>query len=216
MISLSGGFRPSRALVIGAHSDDIEIGCGGTILDLAGRFPTLDVTWVVLAAVGDRRKEATDGASRFLGGISEPVVLVEAFRERYFPHLVELKEFFDELGKTNQPDVIFCPWSGDAHQDHRTVAELTHNTFRSHMILEYEIPKTDGDLGKPTIYADLPADLVQRKLELLQECFPSQAHRSWFDPEVFRGLMRLRGMESQSSSGFAEAFHCRKLKISGP
>ena len=216
MISLSGGFRPSRVLVIGAHSDDIEIGCGGTILDLVTRFPSVDVTWVVLAAIGDRRKEATDSASRFLAPNADPVVLVEGFRERYFPHLVELKEFFDELGKTTDPDVIFCPWSGDAHQDHRTVAELTYNTFRSHLVLEYEIPKTDGDLGKPTIYADLPTDLVRRKLELLQECFPSQAQRSWFDPEVFRGLMRLRGMESQSSSGFAEAFHCRRLKIAGP
>ena len=215
MISLSGGFRPSRVLVIGAHSDDIEIGCGGTILDLVTRFPSLYVTWVVLAAIGDRRKEATDSASRFLAGKADAVVLVEGFRERYFPHLVELKEFFDELGKTTDPEVVFCPWSGDAHQDHRTVAELVHNTFRSHLILEYEIPKTDGDLGKPTVYADLPAELVGRKLELLQECFPSQGQRSWFEPDVFRGLMRLRGMEAQSSSGFAEAFHCRRLKITG-
>ncbi|HJQ95520.1 MAG TPA: PIG-L deacetylase family protein, partial [Acidimicrobiia bacterium] len=183
MISLSGGFRPSRVLVIGAHSDDIEIGCGGTILDLVTRFPSLYVTWVVLAAIGDRRKEATDSASRFLAGKADAVVLVEGFRERYFPHLVELKEFFDELGKTTDPEVVFCPWSGDAHQDHRTVAELVHNTFRSHLILEYEIPKTDGDLGKPTVYADLPAELVRRKLELLQECFPSQGQRSWFDPD---------------------------------
>ncbi|MGH8925076.1 MAG: PIG-L deacetylase family protein [Acidimicrobiia bacterium] len=215
MISLSEGFRPARVLAIGAHSDDIEIGCGGTILDLVSRFPALEVTWIVLAAVGDRRKEASESARRFLSSNATPVVLVEAFRERYFPHLVELKEFFDELGKTNDPDVIFCPWSGDAHQDHRTVAELTHNAFRSHLILEYEIPKVDGDLGQPSIFADLPADVVRHKLGLLAEGFPSQAHRNWFDPEVFRGLMRLRGMELQSDSGFAEAFHCRKLRITG-
>lgn len=215
MISLSDGFRPSRLLAIGAHSDDIEIGCGGTILDLVARFPSLDVTWVVLTAMGDRRKEAIDSAGRFLSVIPNPVVHVEAFRERYFPYLVELKEFFDELGKTTDPDVIFCPWSGDAHQDHRTAAELTHNTFRSHLILEYEIPKTDGDAGKPTIYADLSTDLVQQKLDLLQEGFPSQGNRSWFNPDLFRSLMRLRGMELQSPSGYAEAFHCRRLKLTG-
>lgn len=215
MISLSGGFQPERLLAIGAHSDDIEIGCGGTILDLVERFPSLSVTWVVLAAFGERRKEAIDSADRFLGVLNNSVVLVESFRERYFPYLVELKEFFDELGKTTDPDVIFCPWAGDAHQDHRTVAELTHNTFRSHLILEYEIPKRDGDLGKPTIYADLSAAQVERKLDLLREGFPTQAERRWFDAEVFRGLMRLRGMELQSPSGFAEAFHCRRMKITG-
>ncbi|HJU81661.1 MAG TPA: PIG-L deacetylase family protein [Acidimicrobiia bacterium] len=202
-------------LAIGAHSDDIEIGCGGTLLDLVGRFPSVSVTWVVLAAFGERRKEATESAIRFLGALTDPVVVVESFRERYFPYLVELKEFFDELGKTTDPDVIFCPWSNDAHQDHRTAAELTHNTFRSHLILEYEIPKIDGDLGQPTIYAELSTDLVQQKLDLLREGFPSQAHRNWFDPEVFQGLMRLRGMEVLSPSGFAEAFHCRRLKITG-
>ncbi|HJQ95330.1 MAG TPA: PIG-L deacetylase family protein [Acidimicrobiia bacterium] len=215
MISLSGGFRPQRLLAIGAHSDDIEIGCGGTILDLVERFPSLSVTWVVLAAFGERRNEALDSADRFLGVLNNPVVLVESFRERYFPYLVELKEFFDELGKTTDPEVIFCPWAGDAHQDHRTVAELTHNTFRSHLILEYEIPKRDGDLGKPTIYADLSASQVERKLDLLREGFPSQTKRSWFNAEVFRSLMRLRGMELQSPSGFAEAFHCRRMKITG-
>lgn len=215
MISLNDGFKPKRLLAIGAHSDDIEIGCGGTILDLVGRFPSVSVTWVVLAAFGERRKEATESAIRFLGTLTDPVVVVESFRERYFPYLVELKEFFDDLGKTTDPDVIFCPWSGDAHQDHRTAAELTHNTFRSHLILEYEIPKVDGDLGQPTIYSELSTDLVQKKLDLLREGFPSQAHRKWFDSEVFQGLMRLRGMEVLSTSGFAEAFHCRRLKITG-
>lgn len=215
MISLEGGFRPGRLLAIGAHSDDIEIGCGGTILKLIALNPSMEVTWVVLAARDERRQEALDSAGRFLppGGSAE--VVVEAFRERFFPHLPELKEYFDQLGRKVSPDLILCPWQGDAHQDHRTAGELVRNTFRNHLTLEYEILKVDGDLGKPVAYVDLSAELVDRKIDLIMKGFSSQSHRSWFDPEAFRSLMRLRGVESQAGSGYAEAFHCRKLRLMG-
>ena len=213
MISFDRGFRPERLLAIGAHSDDIEIGCGGTILKLMTLNPTMEVTWLVLAARDERRQEALDSAERFLGPTRSAHVVVETFRERFFPHVPELKEFFDQLGTTFDPDLILCPWTGDAHQDHRTASELVRNTFRKHLTLEYEILKVDGDLGRPVVYVDLAADLVDQKVDLILKGFPSQSHRSWFDPEAFRGLMRLRGIESQSASGYAEAFHCRKLRL---
>lgn len=187
----------------------------GTILRLMAFNPSIEITWVVLAARGERRQEALDSAGSFLGTEMSTNLMVEDFRERYFPHLIELKEFFDQLGKTLNPDVVLCPWSGDAHQDHRTVAELARSTFRNHLTLEYEIPKLDGDLGRPIVYVDLPSEVVERKIDLVLKGFPSQAHRSWFDPETFRGLMRLRGMESQSASGYSEAFYCRKLRLIG-
>jgi LmbE family N-acetylglucosaminyl deacetylase len=213
MSSFEGGFRPQRLLAIGAHSDDIEIGCGGTILKLIALNPSIGITWVVLAARDERRQEALDSAERFLApGVSADVV-IESFQERFFPHLPELKEYFDRLGRMVSPDLILCPWQGDAHQDHRTAAELTRNTFRNHLTLEYEILKVDGDLGRPVAYIDLPSELVDRKIDLILKGFPSQSRRSWFDPEAFRSLMRLRGVESQSGSGYAEAFHCRKLRL---
>jgi LmbE family N-acetylglucosaminyl deacetylase len=208
MNSFALEFRPRHVLVVGAHSDDIEIGCGGTLLRLLEG--TARVTWVVLAAENERRIEAVESANRFLDSGD---VRVAAFRERYFPYLPELKEYFDDLGKSEDPDVVMCPWSGDAHQDHQTVAKLVHNTFRDHLILEYEIPKTDGDLGRPHIYVDLPLETMERKVELIVKGFPSQAHHQWFDPEAFKGLMRIRGIEAQSSSGYAEAFHSRRLKL---
>lgn len=213
MISMEGGFRPRRLLAIGAHSDDIEIGCGGTILKLVALNPSMEITWVVLAARDERRQEALESADRFLGSEGSVDVAVETFRERFFPHLPELKEYFDQLGRRVSPDLILCPWQGDAHQDHRTTAELVRNTFRNHLTLEYEILKVDGDLGRPVVYVDLSSEAVERKIDLIMKGFPSQAHRSWFEPEVFRSLMRLRGVESQSGSGYAEAFHCPRLRL---
>jgi LmbE family N-acetylglucosaminyl deacetylase len=215
VLTLSEGLAPRRVLVIGAHSDDIEIGAGGSILALRERDPELAVNWVVLAAHGDRRQEALDSARRFVTDPDRLTVTVEGFKERYFPYQPEIKEYFDHLGREVSPDLVLCPWIEDAHQDHRTTATLALNTFRHHLILQYEIPKSDGDLGRPTVFLDVSKDQARRKVDLVMEGFPSQHGRRWFDREVFFGLMRLRGMESHSKSGYAEAFHCRKLKLVG-
>ena len=208
---LSEALLGARVLAIGSHSDDIEIGCGGTLLRLLAADPNLAIDWIVLTASGERHEEAIASAERFVGG--NGTVRVADFRERYFPYLQGLKEFFDELGSEPQPDVVFCPWSGDAHQDHRTAAELVQNTFRSQLVLEYEIPKIDGDLGRPFVFVDLEEQFVDRKIDAIIEGFPSQAHRTWFDPDLFRALMRLRGAQALSKSGYAEAFYSRRLKL---
>lgn len=211
MLTLDKEFRPQRVLAIGAHSDDIEIGCGGSILSLTAKNPTLEVAWVVLSADGTRRLEAEASARQFFGHGRSLTLQIEQFRERFFPHVVELKVFFDDLGRRHKPDLIFCPWIGDAHQDHRVVAELVQNTFRDNLILEYEIPKFDGDMGRPNTYIELTRETAERKVDLVYSGFPSQHEKRWFDREVFWALMRLRGMEC--ASFYAEAFYCRKLKL---
>jgi LmbE family N-acetylglucosaminyl deacetylase len=209
-----GSFRAvSSILCLGAHSDDIEIGCGGTVMKLVADNPDLLVHWVVLAAAGDRADEARASAERFLAGSSNPEVEVASFRERYFPHLPELKEFFDGLGTRVQPDIIFTHHRDDAHQDHRVVANLTWNTFRDHLILEYEIPKYDGDLGKPNVFVQLDEAVARRKTQAVLEGFPSQKGRYWFTEETFLALLRLRGVEVRAGEGYAEGFHARKLLL---
>jgi LmbE family N-acetylglucosaminyl deacetylase len=210
-MNLSGGFKPSRVLAVGSHSDDIEIGCGGSLLRLLALDPKLMLDWVVLSAEGVRRTEALASGQQFVDGRGS--VHVDSFRERYFPHLRELKEFFDDLGRRHDPDVVFCPWIGDAHQDHRTTAELVYNTFRNALILQYEIPKADGDLGRPSVFMTLDAPTAERKVDLLVRGFPSQSHRHWFDSQVFLSLMRLRGVEARAESGYAEAFHVTRLQL---
>ena len=209
----AGGLAPTRVLCLGAHSDDIEIGSGGTLLKLLEMHPAMAVDWVVLSADGDRANEARASAERFLGSERTTRILVESFRERYFPYDPAVKEFFDRLGREATPDLVLCPWQGDAHQDHRLVAELAANTFRDQLILEYEIPKYDGDLGRPSVYVHLSAEQAEAKAAALHEGFPSQRDRAWFSAETFRGLMRLRGIESRAPDGYAEAFHCRKLVL---
>jgi LmbE family N-acetylglucosaminyl deacetylase len=199
----------SKVLFIGAHSDDIEIGCGGTVLKLLDIASEIEIDWIVLSAGEERKREAEESAGRFLEGAHGSRVQVGTFRERYFPFLPELKEYFDALGRELEPDLIFCPRFEDRHQDHRVVAELTANTFRDHMILNYEIPKFDADLGQPGVFVPLSEELVARKIRLLLGGFPSQRQRTWFSEETFRGLLRIRGVES--GTGFAEAFDCRKL-----
>jgi LmbE family N-acetylglucosaminyl deacetylase len=203
----------SSILCVGAHSDDIEIGCGGTMWKLLDANPGLTVHWVVLSAVGERAAEARASAERFLAGAARPTVEVETFRERYFPYLPEVKEYFDALAGRTQPDLIFTHRRDDAHQDHRVVAELTFNTYRDHLILEYEIPKYDGDLGRPNVFVTLDESLARRKVRAVVEGFPSQAHRDWFAEETFLGLLRLRGVEARSPGGYAEAFQIRKLVL---
>ena len=202
-----------RLLCVGAHSDDLEIGCAGTVLKLVAINSQLTVDWVVLSASGQRAAEARESASRLLGDVAEARVVVENFRERYFPYDAALKEFFDELGRDLAPDLVLTPWRGDAHQDHRVVAELAGNTFRDQLILQYEIPKYDGDLGRPNVYVQLDEQTCRQKVANILDSFPSQKERHWFSDDTFWAMLRLRGIESQAPSGYAEAFHCHKLVL---
>ena len=208
-LDLGRGREQLRVLAIGAHSDDIEIGCGGTLLRLASEVQQLDLTWVVLSADGSRADEARAGAEAF----GATTVEVEAYEDAFFKYGREVKEHFEGLKARVAPDVVLTHHGSDLHQDHRLVAELTWNTFRDHLILEYEIPKYDGDLGAPNVFVQLDEEVARRKLEALQRCFPSQAGKPWFTDDVFRGLLALRGMESRAPSGFAEAFYGRKLAV---
>jgi len=207
MLKLGLGDGPLRVLAIGSHADDIEIGCGGTLLRLAQEVSELEVRWVVLSAAGERADEARASAAAFGAEVD-----VQGFRDAFFRYGPEVKEYFEGL-KPLEPDVIFTHHECDRHQDHRLVAELTWNTFRDHLILEYEIPKYDGDLGKPNVFFDLDEGLARRKVELLLESFPSQAGKRWFTEDLFLALMRLRGMECNAPSGLAEAFYARKLSL---
>lgn len=203
--------EPLNVLCLGAHSDDIEIGCGGTLLGLKAEFPQLMFHWVVMSACGERRQEAAEAAELFTAGNGKHVILKE-FRDGFLQHSgLQAKEFFEELKGQIDPDVVFTQWSGDLHQDHRFLSELTWNTFRNHFILEYEIPKYDGDLGRPNVFVPLDASICELKIETIFNSFASQRSKRWFDRDTFRSLMRLRGMECNSTSGYAEAFHCKKI-----
>jgi LmbE family N-acetylglucosaminyl deacetylase len=209
------GRRALRVLCIGAHSDDIEIGCGGTLLHLQAARPRLQVDWVVLSGDADRRRETARAMASLLRPASRGELLHGDFPDASFPgSYAALKDFFVRLQRRAAPDLIFCHERQDAHQDHRVVNELTWGAFRDHVILEYEIPKWDGGLATPNAYMPLPAGLAKRKISTLMRCFGSQRSRDWFRPEIFEALMRLRGIECRSRSGFAEAFHTRKLTLS--
>ncbi len=204
---------PFVVLCLGAHSDDIEIGCGGSLLHFQGILPQLRFHWVVFSASGARGREAAKGAELFTGGCEKEIVLKD-YPDGFLPYTGgEIKKLFEEMKGRVNPDLIFTHWQGDAHQDHRLVSELTWNTFRNHLILEYEIPKYDGDMGQPNVFVPLEAPLYEHKVDHLCEAFESQRVKPWFDRELFMGLMRIRGMESNSTSGYAEAFHCRKLVV---
>jgi LmbE family N-acetylglucosaminyl deacetylase len=205
--------RPLQILCLGAHSDDIEIGCGGTVLRLREEYPEAEIHWVVFTAVGSRSEEAQKGAELF-GGSNLRGPVLKSFRDGFLPfHGVEVKDSFEELKRQVSPDVIFTHTRQDGHQDHRLIAELTWNTFRDHWILEYEIPKYDGDLGQPGCFVPLPPQAYQKKVDNLMEAFQTQRSKRWFQPELFLSLMRLRGMECNAASGYAEAFYCRKLTL---
>jgi LmbE family N-acetylglucosaminyl deacetylase len=203
--------RALRILAIGAHSDDLEIGCGATLMSVAAKRD-ITVDWIVCATSGERAEEARASAAMFLPD-ADVRVRVEEFRDGFLPYEgAEVKEFFETL-KPCAPDIIFTHRKSDAHQDHRLVAELTWNTFRDHTVLEYEVPKYDGDLVTPNVYVPLTEDYARRKVDLLLAAFPSQRDRRWFDPELFLALMRLRGMECNAASGYAEGFFGRKLAL---
>lgn len=198
-------------LCLGAHADDIEIGCGGALLRLLAERTGVRVVWVVLSADGVRAKEAQQSASYWLAETTQHRVEVKSFRDAYFPsQAMEIKEYFQGLAQQVDPDLILTHRREDLHQDHRLVAELTWNTFRNHLIWEYEIPKYEGDLGHPNIYVALEESLAQRKADALWDAFPSQRARTWFTRETFLALMRIRGVESAGPTGWAEGFYCRK------
>src|SRR5712692_2151120 len=204
---------PLKILCLGSHSDDIEIGCGGTILWLLAGQQEIEVAWVVFGSSNKRDQEARDSAARFLIQAKNKNVIVKNFRDGFFPFEgAQIKNYFEEL-KSVSPDLIFTHNRKDAHQDHRLIAELTWNTFRNHLILEYEIPKYDGDLGQPNFFVPLEQNNYQKKIRYLTEAFETQRAKRWFEPETFLALMRLRGMECVSPSGYAEAFYCRKLVL---
>jgi LmbE family N-acetylglucosaminyl deacetylase len=214
-LSLTGGSEPvERVLAIGCHADDIEIGCGGTFLTLARALPVLDVTWIVLSGGGAREQEARASVDAFVGGADGAALEVYDFRDAFLPYSgAAVKEVFADLGRRFDPQLVFTHTREDLHQDHRLACELTWNTFRDCVILEYEVPKFDGDLGRPNVYVPLRAAVAEEKIALLHRHFPSQAGKHWFDADTFRGLMRLRGMETNADERFAEAFVCRKLPI---
>jgi LmbE family N-acetylglucosaminyl deacetylase len=214
-LRLADGDRPvTRVLALGCHSDDIEIGCGATLLALTRARADVEVTWVVFSAEGGRVDEAKASAGRFLDAAARAEVAVHGFRDGFLPYVGgEVKDVFESLKASVDPELVLTHTRFDLHQDHRLVCELTWNTFRDHLILEYEVPKYDGDLGSPNLFVPITRELAEEKVRLVGEAFPSQSDKHWFEAEVFMGLMRLRGMESRSPSGYAEAFTCRKLSL---
>jgi LmbE family N-acetylglucosaminyl deacetylase len=203
---------PFHVLCLGAHPDDIEIGCGGTILQLIDAYPQINVSWIVFGANRDRGDEAQKSAELFLTDVAEKQIVIKGFRDGYFPYNgAEIKDYFEEIKSYLSPDLIFSHYRNDLHQDHRLIEELTWNTFRNHLILEYEIPKFDGDLGNPNFYVCLGEEVVTRKVDYLQKSFPSQKERPWFTDDFFISLMRLRGVEAVSSSKYAEGFFAYKI-----
>jgi len=217
MIQLKLNLVPDRALQIlclGSHADDIEIGCGGSILRLASEYPEAVFHWVVFCAVGPRAGEAQLAASKFVapGRLKGP--FLKSFQDGFMPYVGgDVKKVFEELKQSISPDLIFTHNRKDAHQDHRLISELTWNTFRNHMILEYEIPKYDGDMGQPTVFMPLKPEHCETKVNLIMDTFQTQRGKHWFQPETFFSLMRLRGMECSAPSGYAEAFYVHKLTI---
>ena len=208
--------RPITTVVaLGAHSDDIEIGCGGTVLRLAEEYPDASVHWMVLSGGGEREAEARASAQSFLEGFAASRVVVEGFRDGYFPYIgATVKDWFESLKGEVSPDLILTHHRHDLHQDHRLVCELTWNTFRDHLILEYEIPKFDGDFGRPNVFVPLTRADARRKVDMILSHFGTQHARQWFTQELFEGAMRIRGMECNAAEGLAEAFYGRKLVLS--
>jgi LmbE family N-acetylglucosaminyl deacetylase len=210
--------RPGEALTVlclGAHSDDIEIGAGGTLLGWIAAGVRLDVTWVVLSAAGERAGEARRSAKDWLQGAASSDIRLGAFDDGLFPSSFrEIKGFLADVRSSSPvPDVVLTHRRDDAHQDHRTVCDITWNLFRDHLVLEYEIPKWDGDLGRPSLYVPMSAAVMDRKVDLLEAHFATQRGKDWFDADTFRGLARLRGMECRAPERFAEAFCAPKLVL---
>ena len=204
--------KPLRVLCIGCHSDDIEIGCGGTILRLAEMYPAITFDWVVFNAIGERESEAITAMKLFAGRAKVDGPHLSTFPDGFMPFVGgEVKKVFEGLKSRPSPDLVLTHTRKDAHQDHRLISELTWNTFRNHLVLEYEIPKYDGDMGQPNFFVPLSSELATKKVEYLMTSFKSQKGKHWFQESTFMALMRLRGMECNSPTGYAEAFYSRKI-----
>lgn len=203
-----------QLLCLGAHSDDIEIGCGGTILKLIERYPNLSCYWLVFSASQQRAVEARASAQAFLEPVKNRRIVIKDFRDGFFPYTGgDIKVVFESLKQEVSPDLIFTHFRHDLHQDHRLICELTWNTFRDHLILEYEIPKYDGDLGAPNFFVHLDQAICRQKINYLQAHFKTQENKHWFTEETFLSLMRIRGIESRSPGLYAEGFYARKLAL---
>jgi LmbE family N-acetylglucosaminyl deacetylase len=214
-LALDGNNRsPLQILCLGAHSDDLEIGCGGTLRALIESNRHLTVHWIVFSASSQRAIEARLSAMKFLDGAAHTEIVVKDFRDGFFPYFgCDIKEFFEELKTRCAPDLIFTHYREDRHQDHRLISDLTWNTYRNHLILEYEIPKYDGDLGLPNLFVPLDDAICRDKVRWIAEIFQTQHNRHWFTEETFRSLLRLRGIEAGAPSGYAEGFFCRKAVL---
>jgi LmbE family N-acetylglucosaminyl deacetylase len=203
-----------KILCLGAHCDDIPIGCGGTLLHLATEYRNLEVAWAVLSSNSQRKKEEEAAAHSFLEHVEVKHIVIKEWRDGFLPYCgIEVKEFFEELKLKINPDLILTHYRHDRHQDHRVVSDLTWNTFRRHFILEYEIPKYDGDMGSPNVFVPLEEECCREKIKKIVGCYSSQAGHRWFTEDTFLSLARLRGMETPSSTSYAEAFYCRKLLL---
>jgi LmbE family N-acetylglucosaminyl deacetylase len=205
---------PFKILALGAHSDDIEIGCGGAVLRLLNEYDNLDVMWIAFSGSPERVLEGKNSANKFLAQAGKKEIRFENFRDGFFPYEGgRIKEYFETLKTQFSPDLIFTPYKEDFHQDHRLISELTWNTFRNHLILEYEIIKYDGDLGRPNFYIELDESTCQKKIDIILSSFRSQIDRAWFTADSFFSILRLRGIEINSSGRYAEAFYSRKILI---
>jgi LmbE family N-acetylglucosaminyl deacetylase len=206
---------PLKILCLGSHCDDIEIGCGGTLLKLIqDRRGNIMVRWVVFSSTAEREDEAQRSAQAFLKGTKQKSIVIQHFEDSFFPYNGgEIKKFMQEVGRAFSPDVIFTHYRNDLHQDHRLISELTWNAFRDHWILEYEIPKYDGDLGSPNFFVPLSEAICRNKIDHTLRYYRSQRKKRWFTKDTFLSLLRLRGIECNSASGYAEAFYCRKIVL---
>ncbi|MBR8837223.1 MAG: PIG-L family deacetylase [Stigonema ocellatum SAG 48.90 = DSM 106950] len=203
-----------KILCLGAHCDDIEIGCGGTLLKLIENYKNVILYWVVFSSNEQRLQEATESANLLLKEVQAKKIIIKNFRDGFLPfHGIEVKECFEQLKQEFAPDIIFTHYREDRHQDHRLISDLTWNTFRNHLILEYEIPKYDGDLGIPNFFVHLDEALCRRKIQYILDAFQTQNNKQWFTEETFRSILRIRGIESNAPSKYAEAFYCRKIVL---
>ena len=206
--------RPIKILCLGAHSDDIEIGCGGTILRLLSEYDDVEVHWVVVGSSGQRDGEALAGAEKFLAKAKKKEIMIEHFKSSYFPYRgEEIKDFFEKLKDRISPDIIFTHYRHDLHQDHRVISELTWNTYRDHLVFEYEIMKYDGDIGSPNVFVHLDETLCRKKIRFIMDSFKTQREKDWFTRDAFLSLLRIRGIESKAPGQYAEGFYCRKVVL---
>ncbi len=204
--------KPSKILCLGAHSDDIEIGCGGSILKLLEEEQNIEIHWIVFSSNEERENEARNSADLFLANAKYKNIIIKNYRDAFFPYIgEEIKSYFEELKQSVDPDLIFTHYRMDLHQDHRIISELTWNTYRNHLILEYEIIKYDGDLGSPNFFIQLNKKICDTKIDYIFQCFETQGKRSWFTEDAFHSIMRIRGVESNAPDKYAEAFYCRKM-----